>query len=131
MRKVFGLLILFMFSICAHSQHYTSMVMYAPTYENEIESVKASVRIDEEKNSITFYNATYEGDVTNLRIDSIGTRYWTYEIDDVKTYFCTDLDDWHPKILVLDLIQRKNTIKLIYIWDEISIEEFSFVVKEK
>lgn len=131
MKRFIIIVIFSLTSIFAYSQYYPSMVMYAPTYENEIESVNASIRIDEEKNIITFYNATYEGEVTNLRIDSVVIRYWTYEIDDVKTYFCTDLDDWHPKILVLDLIQRKNTIKLIYLWDQISIEEFSFVVKQK
>lgn len=129
MKKLLFIILFFLVASYANCQYYESLVMYAPTYENEVASANTSIRIDEKKNIITLYNATYEGEVTNLKVDSIKTMYWTFEQGDIKTYFCTDTDDWRPKIRVLDLIQKKNTIKLIYLWDEISIEEYSFVIK--
>lgn len=90
--------------------------------------MNTTIKIEEIKNKITFYNATYEGEITNLRIDSIKLQYWTYELGEVKTYFCTDMDE-NIQIFVLNLINKKNAIKLIYKWDDISIEEYSFVVK--
>jgi len=127
--KYWVLSALLLFSMSLFSQTYDSFVAYSPTYESTVESKETTISIKEDKNSITFYNATYDGEVTNLRIDSVKTKYWTYELGEVKTFFCTDLDE-DMMIIVLDLINLKNTIKLIYVWDEISIEEYSFIVKK-
>lgn len=129
MRYFLSILFLLL-SLNLFAQTYNSLVVYTPTYESQVESANTTISIKEDKNSITFYNATYQGEVTNLRIDSIKTHYWTYELGEIKTFFCTDLDE-DMKIIVLDLIKTKNTIKLIYIWDEISIEEYSFIVKNE
>ena len=117
-------------SLNLFAQIYNILVFYTPTYESQVESTNTTISIQEDKNSITFYNATHHGEVTNLRLDSIQKHYWTYELGEIKTFFCTDLDE-DMKIIVLDLIKTKNTIKLIYIWDEISIEEYSFIVKNE
>lgn len=131
MKRLTNIILFLLLSIYTYSQNYASKVVYRPTYESEVEALNVSINIREDKNTITLHNATYEGEVTNLRIDSIRVKYWTYELGEVKTFFCTDLDEEHVQIYVLDLIKPKNTIKLIYKWDEISIEEYSFIVNTK
>ena len=128
-RIIFVLLFLFTYSLSG--QVYYSPISYRPTYETEVEELHTMIFINEEDSTIVFHNATYEGEITNLKIDSIKIKDWTFESKNVKTYFCTDIDEFKYiyNVYVLDLIKKYNTIKLIYRWDDISIEEYSYVVK--
>ena len=128
--KYFLSIFFILLSLNLFAQTYNSLVVYTPTYESQVESTNTTILIKEDKKIITVYNATYQGEIANLRIDSIKTHFGTYELGEIKTFFCTDLDE-DIKINVLDLIKPKNTIKLVYIWDEISIEEYSFIVKNE
>lgn len=129
--KIVIILVIWALALITNAQTYNSLVSYFPTYETDEQAFNVTIKIQEDRNLITFYNATYEGEITNLRIDSIKTMYWTFEQGEVKTFFCTNVDDTHPKIRVLDLMKTKNVIKLIYLWDEISIEEYSFIANTK
>ena len=130
MKKLFSVLLFIAISNCLFSQVYYSFISYTPTYETEIQNLQTVIFINEDKNSIIFHNATYDGEIINLKIDSIFSKNWKFEFYPTKTYICTDLDEWRVKVYVLDLIKFKNTIKLIYKWDDISIEEYSYMVKE-
>lgn len=119
--------------LITNAQVYYSPISYRPTYEMEVEELHTMIFINEEDSTIVFHNATYEGEITNLKIDSVKLKDWMFQPDkSIKTYFCTDVDEYKYtyNVYVLDLIKKYNTIRLIYRWDDISIEEYSYVVKE-
>ena len=116
--------------LITNAQVYYSPISFMPTYETETQVLHTMIFINEEDSTIIFHDATYEGEIANFRIDSVKIKEWAYELYPVKTYFCTDLDEWRAQVYVLDLIKKYNIIKLIYRWDDISIEEYSYVVKE-
>lgn len=128
-RNMLITMVIWALTVNVKAQVYHSYVSYRPTYDSEVEELHTTIFINEVENKIVFYNATYEGEVTNLQIDSIKIKHWFFEIASVKTYFCTDIDEWRAKVYVIDLSENHNLIKLIYRWDEISIEEYFYLVK--
>lgn len=123
-------ILLLIISISLSAQTHSSYITLMPTYERVVEDKITTIKINADKKVIVLVGATFEGEVTNLRIDTIVTRSWTYQKVPVKAYYCTDIDQ-DVKIIVLDLINTENTLKLLYLWDEISIEEYSFLIKSK
>lgn len=128
MKKILFLLF-FLATISLSAQTFHSFVMHTPTYEEEILDIKTTFNIQD--STILIYNASYEGEKTKLKIDSITNGHgWRYEENVTKTYYCT-LDAYKPtKVIILDIIDYKNAIKVVYILDAITIDTYTYTVNK-
>jgi hypothetical protein len=124
---IFSILLFILINIPSFAQIYKSYLTLMPVIKYENESKITDIIITSA--AITIKNATYQDEILNLRIDSILNKEWDSYTGYIKTYYCTDIDiNKSPKVFLLDLLEKQQTFKLIYVWDEITIEEHLFCI---
>ena len=74
-------MVIWALTLTVNAQVYHSYMFYRPTYDSEVEELHTTIFINEVENKIVFHNATYEGEVTNLQIDSIKIKHWFFEFE--------------------------------------------------